>query len=215
MSFTYTTLSSALASFTEDQGTEFAAIIPTLIMLGELKLVRDLDLDIFRGTDTSKSLASGVTTLTKPTDLVSVRSIHYTDADGELQVLDERSFDFCKTYWPDALLTTATPKFFADFSDTTWLIAGTPSGNNAVTIRYVKRPTGLSAGNENTWLATNVPDALLWACLSVAEQFLKADERIAVWKQNYAEALGRALQELKPEHGDEYQRVATTPVKGA
>lgn len=211
-SFTYATLTSTLQSITEDQGTEFAAFIPTIIQLAEDKVLRDLDLEIFDQTMTSAFVAESPW-LTKPASLVGLRSLHYTTAGGDFTLLVPRSWEYCKDYWPNETTTTSTPKYFAEQSSTDWFIAGTPASSLVVTARYIKRPTGLSSTTSTTWLSTTVGDLLLYACLVGSEQYLKADDRVPVWAQTYADRLQAAMQELKPEKRTDYMPITTIPTK--
>lgn len=213
-SFNYTTLKQALIDMEEETGTDFASFIDTIIPLAEDKLLRDLDLEIF---DISAASTFGVASpwLAKPTDMVALRTMHYTDADGNFQLIEPRSYEFCKDYWPNASTTTATPKYAAEYSDTNWLIAGTPASGLTVTIRYIHRPDGMTSGNPATWLGTHTGDLLYFACLVVSEQFLKADNRMPMWKQDYAERLAAAILELKPDQRDNYMPMTAIPVKEA
>jgi hypothetical protein len=211
-SYTYTTLKAALISFTEDQGTEFAAAVDSIIPLAEDKVLKDLNLELFDDTATS---TFGVASpwLTKPTGMIALRSLYYTTAGGDFTIIRPRSWEFCKDYWPNESTTTATPKYCAEYSDTEWFVAGTPASALVVTARYIKRPPGLSGSIATTWLSTSVGDLLFYACLAVSEQFLKADERVALWKQEYIERVRAAMRELKPEVRTNYMPVTPIPTK--
>lgn len=178
--------------------------------MAEDKILRELDLELFdvsaAGTFTGSSPY-----LTKPSSIIGVRTLHYTDASGNFQLLEPRSWAVCKDYWPKESTTTATPKYFAEYNDTTWFIAGTPASGLVVTTRYIKRPTGLTSSNATTWLGTNVGDLLFYACLVCSEQYLKADDRIDVWKTEYSERLSAARFELKPETRMDYSPVEPAP----
>jgi len=181
--------------------------------LAEDKVLRDLDLELFDVNSTGTFTGSNAY-LTKPTGLVALRTMHYTDASGNFQLLEPRAWAVCKDYWPKEATTTATPKYFAEFSDTQWYIAGTPASGLTVTSRYIKRPAGLATGTATTWLGTNVGDLLLYACLVGSEQYLKADDRIATWKTEYGERLTAAKAELKPATRMDYSPVDPTPTGG-
>ena len=210
--YTYTTLKAAVTAFTEDQGTEFASAFDQILPLAEDKVLRDLDLELFDVSATS-TFGAASQWLAKPSDMVALRSAHYTDGSGNFVLLEPRSYEFCKDYWPNAATTTAAPKYFAEYSDTNWLIAGTPASALVTTIRYVKRPAGMASGNPTTWIGTNVGDLLFYACLAISEQFLKADNRIVVWKQDYAERLQAAIRELKPDQRSNYMPMTAIPSK--
>ena len=205
LTLTYTTLKAALVDNTDDEGTEFAAALDTIIALGELKLLRDLDLEIFDVTDTG-TLTGSSQLVTKPTGYIAGRSLHIT-VSGVRSQLFQRTYEYLVDYWPTAATTTTTPKYYAELNDTQWYVAGTPAGSYDFTARFMKRPTGLSGSTETTWLSTYAADMLLYACLASAEEYLKADERVAVWKNEYAEKLTLGRHELR-----RMQRADYTPV---
>lgn len=210
--YTYTTLKAALLAFVEEPSTDaYATDIDKIIPLAEDRLLRELDLEIFDLGYTGHFTASNAY-LTKPTGLITLRTIHYTDASGNVQLLEPRSWAVCKDYWPKESTTTSAPKYFAEYSDTAWFIAGTPASALTATIRCIIRPLGMASGNPTTWLGSNVGDLLLYACLVGSEQYLKADERIGIWKTEYSERLQAARFELKPETRMDYMPVDPAPV---
>jgi hypothetical protein len=211
-SFTYATLVTALRDTTEDQGAEFLAYIPTAIQLAEDRVLRDLDLELF---DTITALAFTATNpvVTKPTGAIATRTLHYTDVSGNFVLLEPRSWEFVKDYWPNATTTTASPKYFAEYSATQYYIAGTPSGTNVVTARCVVNPAGLTSIVTTTWLSQYMGDLLLKACLIESEQFLKADPRIPVWQADYAQRLAAATKILKPEDRVDYTPITVTSAR--
>ena len=210
LTFTYTTLKAALQTFTEDLGAEFAAGLDTIIPLAETRLVKDLDLEIFDVTTTGTFTGSSAL-VTKPTDMVALRTFHYTDASGNFQPLEPKTWEFVKDYWPKAATTTSAPKYYAEYTETSWYLAGTPVSNLAYTVRYIKRPDGLSGSTATTWLSTNAADALFYACLITSEQFLKADERVNLWKQEYSQHLQTARMELRRTDRNDYAPLDAAP----
>lgn len=214
--FTYTTLKATIVSETEENGSEFAAFLDTIIALAETRLLKDLDLDLWDTVTTGSFANTGTATdrlITRSSSILVVRSFHYVDANGNRQLIEPRSYEFCVDYWPKFTTTTSAPKYYCPYTETQWMVVGTPAGGLSYEIHGMVRPAGLSSGTATTWLSTNVPDALLWACLVESEQYLKADERIPVWQKRYADAVRSALSELKPDQRDRYSTVETTPVK--
>jgi hypothetical protein len=208
-SYTYATLKAALQSFVEDNGTEFAAAIDLIIPLAEDRILKDLDLELF-DTVTALAFTASNRLLTKPTGAIATRSLHYTNASNNQVLLEPRSWEFVNDYWPNAATTTATPQFYAEYSPTQYVIAGTPSGTNVVTARCVVRPAGLTSINTTTWLSQYMGDLMFYACLVVSEQFLKADNRIGVWQGDYAQRLASAKVELKQEDRVDYTPMTVT-----
>ena len=213
-SWTYTTLKAALQDFVEDDSTEYASAIDNIILLAEDRVLRDLDLDIFDTTATT-SFSAATATLTKPTGFISERALHYTDANGDFQYLEKKSWEYVKDYWPKESTTTASPKYFADYDATTWYLVGTPSGTNAVTVRYVKRPAAMTSGNPTTWIGTNAGDVFFYACLTLSAEYLNNDPRIPTWEREYQTRLTAAKDELKPLKRAEYMPVRSIPTKEA
>jgi hypothetical protein len=211
-SYTYATLVSALQSTVEDGGDDFLSALPNIIALAEDRVLRDLNVELF---DVSATSTFGVASpwLAKPSDMVGLRTMHFTDALGNFVLLEPKSWEFVKDYWPNVGAVTASPKYYAEYSDTNWFIAGTPIAANVLTIRYIKRPAGLTALNPTTWLAAHVGDLLFYGCLISSEQFLKADNRIAVWTQEYALRLNAARRELKLEERNDYMPMTAIPEK--
>jgi hypothetical protein len=208
-SFTYNTLVSALQTVTEDTGSEYLAFIPTIIQLAEDKILRDLDLELF-DTVTALAFTASNPLLTKPTGTITTRSLHYVNASNNRTLLELRSWEYVNDYWPNPATTTATPKYYAEYSATQWHVAGTPSGTNVVYARCVVRPTGLTSGNQNTWLSNYMGDLMLYACLVCSEQYLKADNRIGVWTADYLSRLSAAKVELRQEDRVDYTPMTVT-----
>lgn len=207
--FSYTTLVAAIQAVTEEQGAEFLAYIPTAIQMAEDRILRDLDLEYF-DVITASAFTASSPLVTKPTGATATRTLHYTDANGNFALLEPRSWEYVKDYWPKESTTTASPKYFAEYSSTQWYIAGTPSGTNVVTSRCIISPAGLTSGNPNTWLSNYMGDLLLQACLTESEAFLKADNRIVVWKGDYAERLQAAKKVLKQADRTDYTPITVT-----
>ncbi len=208
-SYTYATLKAALQDTVEDDGTEYGAAIDNIIALAEDKILRDLNLELFDTVNTLAFTASNPV-LTKPTGTIATRSLHYTNASSNFVLLEPRSWEFVKDYWPKSSTTTATPKYFAEYSATQYYIAGTPSGTNVVTARCIVRPAGLTSINTTTWLSQYMGDLMFYACLVSSEQYLKADNRIPVWGREYQTRFEKAEKELKQSDRSDYTPMTVT-----
>lgn len=211
LTYTYTSLRTAVIAFTEDTGTEFAANLDDCIGRAEIRLLRDLDLELFDITTTG-TMTGASPFITKPAGYLGYRSF-YLGSTGSRSIIEEKSYDYILEYWPDATATTATPKYFCEYSDTQFMVGGTPSGNLPYTLRFMKRPDGLSGSTSTTWLSTYTPDALFHATMLEAELFLKADDRAQLWEGRYKDALSRAKREIRRATRDDYAPMTTTPPK--
>ena len=193
--FTYSALETALKNHVENQGTAFDANVDTIIKLGEDRVLKDFDLEIF-DTTASVTLTQAVATITKPSNTIAARTIWYTNGSSDRVVLRQRTYEFIQDYWPTPG-DTGEPKYFCELTETTWGVAPTPDATRQGTVRYITRQTSVVTQTSGTWLSLNFGDLLLRACLASAEMYLKADDRVPLWKSEYAELLAVAQREVR------------------
>ena len=198
-SFTYDTLWTAILSYTEAAGSDFEAMRDVIVQNGMEKLVRDLDLEIFKNTVTTKTMAANSATLDKDSSILVADDIWWQDpVTGKWKLLKKRDYGFCQSYWTNPN-STSTPKYWADATDSQVYLAPTPNANYPTKTRGLVRPRPLSASNPQNWLSINVGDLLLYACLIQSERYLMAvnTARVQDWKDEYGDQLEKAKEELK------------------
>lgn len=192
---TYADLEQNLQDWLEDDDSEFVGSIPEVINLGQMRLWRDLDLSIFTSEDTTPTVASDELLLkpTTDTELVSFQSLWYDNA-GERRFLELRSADWIRDYQvPGA---TAAPLFYCELDQDNWALAPIPDAIYTVNTRGTTRLEPLdSMTNTTNWLSLHMDDLLFKACLAEAEGFLKADDRVPIWTEQYTGALPLAKRE--------------------
>lgn len=206
LAWTYDTLKTAIQSYVEDTGTDLVAHIDEFIGIAELRVLRDLDLEL-EDTNAEPTLTATVATLAKTTGLLRLRSFGII-VSSSFQPLSLRSLDYINQYWPNDALT-GVPLYIADFNETTWKIAPTPDNGYVARVRYIARPDGLSDTVATTWLGTHVPDLLLSACVAEAERFLNAHDLAAVWDADYRGKLEAERFELRRSGRADYWPVRT------
>ncbi len=192
----------------EDNSQEFQDYIDQIIRLGESRLLRDLDLDLFN-TVVTGNFVNGVATVAKPTDLIDTNILTYVNGSAVRIPLEPRSYDYINDYSDG--LTTAPPKYFNELDSSNFLLGPTPDANYAYTLQYTSRPISITVTTTNSWLGDHVGDALLYACLIATEQFLKADDRIDMWKATYKEVAGAAKNELRRFASKDFTPVGAGP----
>ena len=195
MSFTYNTLLQALQDWPVNSDTVYVGNLPLIIAAGEDRLIVDLNLDIFDAVDATIVVTISNRNVPKPTGLLGTRTLYLISSNVRAQ-LKKRSRDFCMSYAPNPT-TTGTPKYYCDLDTTNWMVVPTPVAGGTAEAHFIKRPTGLAVGNQNTWLATNAGDLLFKACLLEAEEYLKADDRWANIRTSYESLLGPRRLELR------------------
>lgn len=213
----YTGLVAGLQSWTEDDDAEFTGAIDDVINLGELRLLRDLDLAIFRRVDSTATMTASQSTVTKPTIaapniLVATKDIWLSGgslAAGAVRFCVNRDIGYCRWYASDAV--DALPVYYAELDESNWFFAVAPDSTYTVNVSYLSRPEALSSTNEDNWLSGNAYDILFKSCLAEAEKFLVSDERAPVWEQDYISHIDATKKELYGLYGNQYDRLGTVP----
>ena len=212
---TYTELVSQIRDYTEVSSDVFTdSIINDFIEHTENKILRDLDLPVFRSYQYATFTASngfltlpGGTSIT-PTEFSIIRSVMIYPAagSGDRTYLEQRDVTYMNEYWPDRS-TTGTPKYYSQWDQNTIYVVPTPSAAFYVEVGLTKLPTRLSSSNTNTWLSDNAPALLLYGCLVEAFKFLKGPaDMLQVYTQSYEMALQEvAAQQMGRGRRDEHQ----------
>lgn len=199
MSFTYATLKSTVQDYCETSETTFVNDLPTFIKEAEERILKNVELPVFRKNVTGTATASN-TYLSTPTDFLAPYSLAVSSS-GSYSYLLFKHVSFIRDYTPNPT-TTGLPKYYALFDDTTFLLGPTPDSNYTFELHYKYRPASLTAGAESgtTWLSDNAPDALLYGTLTEAATFLKTPEEIGNYQQRFDMALA-ALKKLGEGYG--------------
>ena len=78
MSFTFTTLKTAVQDYTQNSETTFVNTLPTFIKNAEERIFKSVDLDYFR-KNVSGNMSTGNKFLGMPTDYLASFSLSFTD----------------------------------------------------------------------------------------------------------------------------------------
>ena len=203
---TYDELVTNIRNYTEVGSNVFTnSVINTFITMAENRIMRDIDLDVFK-KEVTGTMTSGNKFLTTPTDLLTHRYLLLTSANGEQIFLDFRDTSFMKEYWADGT-DTGVPKYYAVWDQNTFYVAPTPSSNYAAELGYIYRPAQLSSTNNTTWISNNAPEALLYACLIQAYSYTKGPlEMLNFFEKSYAQALqGLGIEQQGRRRRDEFR----------
>ena len=122
-------------------------------------------------------------------------------ANNKRNVLYERSYEYCRAYWPDSTIT-GTPKFYADYDWNNWLIVPTPVLAAPFEAAYYELAQPIDSNNASNWLTDNAPDLLFYACMVEAEPFLKNPDQAAQWQSMYDRAAAAYQTEDKSRASD-------------
>ena len=191
MSFTLTTLTSSIQEWTQNDEATFVAEIPFFIKNAEERIFKVVDLDYFRKNVTG-TMTSGNKFLEKPSDYLSTFSLSYVNSSSQNVFLLQKDVNFIQEFTPNPT-TTGSPRFYSSFDVDTFIVAPTPDTSYAVELHYYYRPASLTTDDSgSTWISTNAPDALLYACLVEAYTFMKGEnDLLQLYTARFTEAMSR------------------------
>jgi len=201
MSWTFTTLKTAIQDYTQNTESTFVTNLPTLIVQAENRIIKSVELPNFRQNVTG-TLTSGNPYLSTPSDYLYPFSLAVLDSSNNYDYLLNKDVSFIREAYPTAS-TTGSPKFYAQFDDDTFIVAPTPDANLTVELHYFYIPQSITvASSGESWLGTNATEALLYASLVESYTFMKGEPDIMA---NYEKRFQEALQRLTLE-SDGYNR---------
>ena len=192
---TYDSLKEDLQDWTEDSSDEFVNNIDMIMELGQTRLQRDLDLDIF--VDTSEAvLSQGSYAIQRPTGMLEPISL-YRVASGQRVPLLKRTYEYVQDYSPNPS-SQGTPLYYAEDNTEQIIVSPTPSTDMSYLLRFWTRIALLSASNQTNWLSINMGDLLLFACLEESEAFIMEDDDGGTrrWDGKYERGLPSARDEV-------------------
>ena len=201
MSWTFTTLKSAIQDYTQNTETSFVSNLPTFIVQAEDRIIKSVELPNFRKNVTGTFTARNQY-LSTPSDYLYPYSLAVLDSDSNYNYLLNTDVSFIREAYP-VVATTGLPKHYAQFDDTTFIVGPTPNSSFATELHYFYIPQSITESSDGTtWLGTNAPEVLLYASLLEAYTFMKGEPDLMV---NYEKRFQEALQRLTLE-SDGYNR---------
>ena len=191
MSFTLTTLTSSIQEWTQNDETTFVNELDFIIKNAEERIFKVVDLDYFIKNVTG-SMTSGNKFLEKPSDYLATFSLSYVNSSSQNVFLLQKDVNYIQEFTPNPS-TTGSPRFYSSFDVDTFIVAPTPDTSYAVELHYYYRPASLTTDNSGTtWISTNPPDALLYACLVEAYTFMKGEnDLLQLYTARFTEAMSR------------------------
>tara|TARA_R100001163_G_scaffold2998_1_gene4554 strand:- start:6 stop:665 length:660 start_codon:yes stop_codon:yes gene_type:complete len=209
---TYDELKQKIIDYTEVSSNVLTdTILNGFINDAEFRILREVDSDNNRRY-VSANLIASTRFIDTPTDLLIIRSAQIVDselASGDTNqnrdFLQFRDTSFMSEFNPTA--TTGVPKYYSNWDETRIVVAPTPDQTYTIQLNYILKPTGLSSTNTTTYLSTEFPNGLLYACLVEAYGFLKGPvDMLQLYDKKYVEAVkGFSIEQMGRRRRDEYQ----------
>ena len=209
---TYDELKTKIRDYTEVGSTVLSdTILNGIIEDAEFRIFRDVDSDNNRRYASANLIAS-TRFIDSPTNALIIRSAQIVDselADGntnqEREFLQWRDTSFMSEFNPTAV--TGVPKYYSWWDKNRIIVAPTPDQTYTIQLNYILKDPGLSSTVPTTYISTNFPNGLLYACLVEAYGFLKGpQDLLQLYEQKYKQVVeGFSIEQMGRRRRDEYQ----------
>lgn len=178
---TYDSLVLNIQQFMERDDPEFVAQIPNLIALAEASIAAELK-TYMQLIVVETNLAENQVVLNKPARWRKTISMKIN---GKPVML--RSQDYVAQYLSES--DNNVPLYYAEYDFNNWNFAPQPDQDYPVEIIYYAEIQPLDNSNQqNLWTAI-APQAMLYGALVQAQGYLKALDKLPMWKGYYTEAI--------------------------
>jgi hypothetical protein len=206
MAMNYNTLVLDLQTYMLRTDTPYVDKIPDIIDQGVIRIynnAKDIGFEFFyRPAD----LNINQSVVVKPGDWRETTSFSIIDANNNKIFLQERTFEYCKTYLPNQNIT-GVPKYYCDTpvlaniptSDaySNWTVFPAADGVYTVNIIYLRLPPfnsnipngQLVAPFQTNFLTARYPNLLLYSCLLEASLFLDNEEKRNKYEMMFSKEL--------------------------
>jgi hypothetical protein len=176
-----------IQQYMERNDADFVAQIPNLIALAESSIAAELK-TYMQLIVVETSLATNQTVLNKPARWRKTISMK---VNGQPVLL--RSQDYVAMYLAES--SPSKPLYYSEYDFDNWNFAPQPDTAYPVEIIYYAEIQPLDENNQqNLWTAV-APQAMLYGALLQAQGYLKALDKLPVWKGYYTDALAALKKE--------------------
>ena len=183
----YDSLVLNIQQYMERDDADFVAQIPNLIALAESSIAAELK-TYLQLIVVETNLATNQTVLNKPARWRKTVSMK---VNGKPILL--RSQDYIAQYLSES--SNGVPTYYSEYDFNNWNFAPAPNAAYPVEIIYYAEVQPLDSTNQqNLWTAI-APQAMLYGTLVQAQGYLKALDKLQMWKGYYTDALAALKKE--------------------
>ena len=194
MTITHANFLTQVRNYTEvDSNVLSDTLIDQFIRNIELDIAGKVDYDDLRAYKTSTTVASQ-RFVSMPEDMIYLRSVQITSSSNRI-FLEKRDTSFISEFNPGD--STGTPKYYANWDDTTIVIAPVPSTTFTIQLNYIIDPPHFNSSTA-TFLSNNQESLLLHGVLTECFSFLKGPaDMYNLYKGKYNEEVQQfAMQQM-------------------
>jgi hypothetical protein len=171
----YAELTAAVVAETENNDPTFIGSIPLMVRNAEKRIYQAVKIPVLRKNQTG-TLQAGNRYLTLPEDYLASWELAAISAEGVYTFLLPKDVSFIREAYPNPA-TSAVPKFYAQFDETSLLLGPTPNAAYSTELHYFYYPPSIvDAGT--SWVGNNWENLLLYGVLVEAAVFMKSEEDI-------------------------------------
>ena len=192
----YNTLIDDMQTYMLRTDQPYLAKIPELIQQGIIRIynnAKDIGFELYYDVN----IANNAFLIPKPDNWQETVSLSIVDVNGNKGFLQERTYEYCKTYLPNVNIT-GIPKYYSDSlvransnSYANWLITPAANANYTVNAIYLGIPL-FNGANQTNFLTQRYPNLLLYSCLMEACLFLDNEEK----RNKYEMMFGKELETI-------------------
>ena len=186
MSMTYSQLTANIqdiceTTFTSDQ-------LAVFVQQTEQFIYNTVQLPALRKNVTG-TVTTGNKYLAVPSDYLYTYSLAVINSDGSYDYLLDKDVNFIREAYPTPT-STGTPKHYANFNDSTFILGPTPSADLTVELHYGYYPESIVTASTLPWLGENFDSALLNGSLVEAIRFMKGEpDMVAMYDKMFGQSL--------------------------
>lgn len=190
MAWTLTTLKTAIQSYLETTETEFVSNLDNIIIQAEQGIVTAVQHPAFRQYSNLSTVASTSTVDISSEAPLSIYSLTVTTSTQGESMLLPKQYDFIREAFSGGS-SEGSPRFYAWEDESTLLIGPTPDDAYTIRMSYWGAPDSITSAS-TSWLGTNQPDLLLYACLAEGYRYLKGSaDLMQMYEQKYQQELAK------------------------
>ena len=178
---TYDNLIQDVINYMERTDDQFVAQIPSLIGLAESAIAAELK-TYLQITVVETTILEGQVIMSKPARWRKTISMK---TNGKPMLM--RSQDYIAQYQSES--SASVPLYYAEYDYDNWAFAPAADQNYPVEIIYYSEIQPLDESNQQNLFTREAPQAMLFGTLLQAQGYLKALDKLPVWKSYYTDAL--------------------------
>jgi len=184
---TYDNLVQDVINYMERNDAQFVAQIPSLIGLAESAIAAELK-SLLQLTVVETTILENQVIMAKPARWRKTVSLK---TNGKPMLM--RSQDYVAQYQSES--DPAVPLYYAEYDYNNWAFAPLPNADYPVEIIYYSEIQPLDTTNQQNLFTREAPQAMLFGTLLQAQGYLKALDKLPIWKGYYTDALAALKKE--------------------